>query len=61
MNKILIFNNNYKFYKLLPINKLLCGQNKATILTPNNYYFVHYFPLEYFTPFLKTTTILLSN
>jgi len=43
------------------MNKLLCGQNKTTILTPNNYYLVHYFPLEYFTHFFKTTIIFLWN
>jgi len=66
MNKLLILyttfsQKNYYLYKLLPINKLLCGQNKSTILTPNNYYLIHYISLEYFTHFFKTTIILLSN
>jgi len=43
------------------MNKLLCGQNKTTILTPNNYFLVHYITLKYFAPFFKTTIILLSN
>jgi len=58
MNKLLILHTTIR---LLPINKLLCGQNKTTILTPNNYYLVHSIPLEYFTPFFETTIIILSN
>ena len=50
--------NSTNYYQL---TQLLCGQNKTTILTPNNYFLVHYIPLKYFTPFFKTTIILLSN
>ena len=47
MKKLLIFNTTFSPKKLLPITKLLCGQDKTTILTQNKYYLVHYISLEY--------------
>jgi len=52
---------NYEFYELLWINKLLCGQDKTTVYTPDKNFLVLYIPLKYFTTFCITTIIILWN